>query len=229
MKRKLQPELKIKSMTLVDEIQRIRHEKRRARAAARHHRNTLRGRDPRIKQRRDGTAPADPYRRHTEYLPGERVQQHRNGMDYHSSVYTSMHEHHQRVVRPVARAVHIAYSLMRGRAYHEIEQPHIDNPPNWNLVRRNLERFGFAEDSRHNEVLTQLYQIEKGQTENWKKWRRTQADKDAEKWERENPGRVAARLEEAPSLLHANQSPFQKERTVRRLEEHKIKYGKGRD
>lgn len=228
MPRKLQPELKIKSLTLQDEIKRIRHEKRRARAAARHSRNKIMARDPAIKRRRDGTKPRDYYERYIGLTDSDRARV-KERLEYHDSVRVSMHTHDQNVVRPIARAIHIAYCLMKGRDYHQIEQPHIDNPPNWNLVRKNLERFGFAEDKRHNEVLTQLYQIEKGQTEMWRKWRQAQSDRDAAKWAKENPGNVAARLEEAPKLLHANQSEFQKEREKQRLAEHREVYGNGRD
>lgn len=224
MKRKLQPELKIKSLTLQDEIKRIRLEKKRAKAAARHSRNKLNGRDPRIKRRRDGTKPPDRYAAAGQYQ-GRYVQEIFNSREYNEDVTRSMHNHHQQVVKPIARAVHIAYSLMKGRSYHDIEQPHIDNPPNWNLIRKNLERFGFAENPRHNEVLTELYQTEKGQLLNWEKMRRAQSERDAAKWVEENPDNARARLEEAPSLIHADMSEFQKEREKQRLIEHREEYG----
>lgn len=34
------------------------------------------------------------------------------------------------------RCMHIAYSLMRGRTYEQIERPAPNNPPDWNLIER---------------------------------------------------------------------------------------------
>lgn len=36
--------------------------------------------------------------------------------------------------RPQIRCMHIAYSLLRGRKYEEIERPAIDNEPDWGAI-----------------------------------------------------------------------------------------------
>lgn len=37
--------------------------------------------------------------------------------------------------RQYARCMHIAYSLMRGRLYEQIEKPAENNPPNWDTIK----------------------------------------------------------------------------------------------
>lgn len=57
----------------------------------------------------------------------------------------SLHQHRLEVVRPVARAAHVACSFLRGREYAEIERVS-DTDPNWEAVQNNVKKFGGKED-----------------------------------------------------------------------------------
>lgn len=47
----------------------------------------------------------------------------------------------------VARHTHIAYCLLRGREYDEIERPADDNPPNWEVIEAIRTEYANAEEN----------------------------------------------------------------------------------
>lgn len=49
--------------------------------------------------------------------------------------YGGEHEDDLKFLRCDYRHKHIAYSLLRGRKYEEIEKPATDNSPNWDIIK----------------------------------------------------------------------------------------------
>jgi len=48
-------------------------------------------------------------------------------------------------VRPIIRNTHIAYGLIKGHEYHEIEQKSYSSP-NWDSVKTMVKKYGSTED-----------------------------------------------------------------------------------
>ena len=53
--------------------------------------------------------------------------------------------HRRYVLRPEARSAHIAYGLIRGREYYEMEPTHITEP-DWNRVKSLVKKYGTRSD-----------------------------------------------------------------------------------
>lgn len=49
--------------------------------------------------------------------------------------------HRRDVVRPEARATHLAYSFLRGKRYADIER-HVRTDPDWGKIQKMVERYG---------------------------------------------------------------------------------------
>lgn len=96
--------LRIKVKTIAAEASIIRHEERRALSAARWQRRF----DEAIKLNSPSTEQASRYARHT-----------------------SLHLHRVVDIRVEARATLLAYGLLCGRAYKEIENGTVTRPPDW--------------------------------------------------------------------------------------------------
>lgn len=59
----------------------------------------------------------------------------------HGVLREHLHRHRVIQVRDAARNTHLAYGLIRGRAYEQME-PKAFLPPNWKEVRRMIETYG---------------------------------------------------------------------------------------
>lgn len=58
----------------------------------------------------------------------------------------SLHLHRVMHIRPIARATHIAYGLLRGMDYHRIEQT-TKSFPDWNKVRHMLKKYSKPDET----------------------------------------------------------------------------------
>lgn len=59
-----------------------------------------------------------------------------------------LHDHRVKEVRSEARHTHLAYGLIRGRRYEQMERSVTGYPPDWERVRKMIKRYGplgFAE------------------------------------------------------------------------------------
>lgn len=56
-----------------------------------------------------------------------------------------LHDHRIRVVRPEARAAHLAHAFLTGRPYSQVEVPG-SSPPDWKRVEANVKRFCLSPD-----------------------------------------------------------------------------------
>jgi len=59
--------------------------------------------------------------------------------------------HRKFIVRPIIRSTHIAYGLIRGLEYHEIEN-YSKSYPDWDAVRVMVKKYGSREDMQILEV-----------------------------------------------------------------------------
>lgn len=57
----------------------------------------------------------------------------------------SIYLHRTTHIRPIARATHIAYGLIKGLEYHQIEQRNYSNP-NWKSVKAMVRKYGSKKD-----------------------------------------------------------------------------------
>lgn len=71
-----------------------------------------------------------------------RQQRQRPTQDRDYSRLTSLHEHRINVVRPAARAAHLAHAILRGHAYARVEHPNTRTVPPIDAVAENLRSFG---------------------------------------------------------------------------------------
>lgn len=62
--------------------------------------------------------------------------------------------HRKYVVRPEARATHIAYGLLRGLDYVQIE-PSAKTTPDWKAVERMVKKYGTAKDLEQFQILVE--------------------------------------------------------------------------
>lgn len=63
----------------------------------------------------------------------------------------SFHSHRVNHVRPITRATHVAYGLLRGLEYHQIE-PTSKTQPHWGKVREMVRKYSDLRDSKDNEL-----------------------------------------------------------------------------
>lgn len=79
------------------------------------------------------------YRRPSGKVVLKRIKVH----DGHPDVRQSLREHRIRVVRPEARATHLAYGFLRGLGYRQVEKTvREDNEPNWSRVVQLVSKYG---------------------------------------------------------------------------------------
>lgn len=77
------------------------------------------------------------------------------------SKLNDLHDHRVHVVRPEARATHIAYGLLRGLGYDQIERT-TTSSPNWSRVRSMVKKYSPEEDVQAN--VDKALQWEQGKT-----------------------------------------------------------------
>ncbi len=61
----------------------------------------------------------------------------------HGALREELHRHRVDVVRKAARDTHVAYALIRGRTYEQIEsKTHPDSSPDWDTVNKMVKKYG---------------------------------------------------------------------------------------
>lgn len=61
----------------------------------------------------------------------------------HGALREELHRHRVDIVRKVARDTHVAYGLIRGRTYEQIEpKTNPDSAPDWDAVNKMVAKYG---------------------------------------------------------------------------------------
>lgn len=137
-------ELKVKHKTLAEEAKIIRLERRKNRARARNIKYQFTEKEDKLKKK---------YRDVLKSIPITAERQ--RWLDELDETHSSLTDHLKQVVSREARATHIAYGLMKGLDYHQIENKfRRDNFPDWKRVNRILKSF-----KGHNEILANISHI----------------------------------------------------------------------
>lgn len=63
----------------------------------------------------------------------------------------SFHGHRVGYLRPITRATHIAYGVLRGLGYHQIE-PTSKSQPDWDKVRKMISKYSDYSDLKDNQA-----------------------------------------------------------------------------
>jgi len=68
-----------------------------------------------------------------------------------------LHIHRVQHIRPIARATHLAYGLIRGLGYHQIERTS-KSQPNWGKVRAMVEKYSELDERKANLEMLKLWE-----------------------------------------------------------------------